>query len=73
MSIIGEKFKNDEVFVSEVLVAARAMNAGAKILQPYLAEGDGSAKGLKAVADRVDTGATVSNMDLSLWQEDLWM
>ena len=28
MNIIGEKFKNDEVFVPEVLVAARAMNAG---------------------------------------------
>ena len=26
MSVIGEKFKNNEVFVPEVLVAARAMN-----------------------------------------------
>ena len=29
MSIIGEKFKNNEVYVPEVLVAARAMNASA--------------------------------------------
>ncbi|MCF0133144.1 MAG: corrinoid protein [Blautia sp.] len=38
MMIIGEKFKNNEVFVPEVLVAARAMNAGIAILEPHLAE-----------------------------------
>ena len=36
MSIIGEKFKNNEVYVPEVLVAARAMNMGMQILKPYL-------------------------------------
>ena len=36
MSIIGEKFKNNEVFVPEVLIAARAMNAGVEILKPHL-------------------------------------
>ena len=36
MNVIGEQFKNNEVFVPEVLVAARAMNAGLKILKPYL-------------------------------------
>ena len=38
MDVIGEKFKNNEVFVPEVLVAARAMNMGAKLLKPLLAE-----------------------------------
>ena len=38
MGIIGGKFKRDEVFVPEVLVAARAMNAGLSILEPKLAE-----------------------------------
>ncbi len=38
MSCIGEKFKNNEVFVPEVLVAARAMNAGLSLLEPKLAE-----------------------------------
>jgi len=38
MSIIGEKFKKDEVFVPEVLVAARAMNAGTELLKPILIE-----------------------------------
>ncbi|PKM51969.1 MAG: cobalamin-binding protein [Firmicutes bacterium HGW-Firmicutes-7] len=36
MSIIGGKFKNNEVFVPEVLVAARAMNGGLAILAPLL-------------------------------------
>ncbi len=38
MMIIGTKFKNEEVYVPEVLVAARAMNAGLEILEPVLAE-----------------------------------
>ena len=38
MMIIGAKFKNNEVFVPEVLVAARAMNAGLAILEPKLVE-----------------------------------
>ena len=37
MNILGEKFKNNEIFVPEVLVAARAMNMGAQILKPHLA------------------------------------
>ena len=38
MNIIGEKFRNNEVFVPEVLVAARAMNMGAALLKPLLAQ-----------------------------------
>ena len=38
MMIIGGKFKRNEVFVPEVLVAARAMNAGMAILEPKLVE-----------------------------------
>ena len=38
MNIVGEKFKNNEIYVPEVLVAARAMNMGAQILKPLLAE-----------------------------------
>lgn len=38
MGVIGEKFKNNEVFVPEVLVAARAMNMGAGLLKPLLAD-----------------------------------
>ena len=43
MGIIGEKFRNDEVYVPDVLIAARAMNAGTEVLKPLLA-----ASGVKA-------------------------
>lgn len=36
MSVIGGKFKRNEVYVPEVLIAARAMNRGAEILKPKL-------------------------------------
>ena len=38
MGIVGTKFKNNEIFVPEVLIAARAMNAALAILKPALAE-----------------------------------
>lgn len=38
MTVIGEKFKNNEVYVPEVLIAARAMNMGVQILKPLLIE-----------------------------------
>ena len=38
MMKIGERFKNNEVFVPEVIVAARAMNAGLAVLEPKLIE-----------------------------------
>jgi 5-methyltetrahydrofolate--homocysteine methyltransferase len=37
MGIVGERFKKNEVYVPEVLIAARAMKAGMSILQPKLA------------------------------------
>ncbi len=40
MSVVGEKFKNGEYFVPEVLVAARAMKAAMEILRPLLAVSD---------------------------------
>ncbi|MBO5295239.1 MAG: corrinoid protein [Clostridia bacterium] len=45
MGIVGEKFKNNEVYVPEVLVSARAMNMGTQILKPYLAEAGVQAAG----------------------------
>ena len=45
MNVVGEKFKNNEVFVPEVLVAARAMNMGAALLKPLLAESGVKASG----------------------------
>lgn len=38
MGIIGEKFKKNEVYVPEVLIAARAMKMGMEILRPKLVD-----------------------------------
>jgi len=38
MNIIGGKFKNGEIFIPEVLVAARAMNKASETLKPILVE-----------------------------------
>ncbi len=38
MSVIGARFKKNEVYVPEVLIAARAMKAGMELLQPLLSE-----------------------------------
>lgn len=38
MNVVGAKFKANEFYVPEVLIAARAMKAGMKILRPILAE-----------------------------------
>ena len=45
MNVIGEKFKNNEVFVPEVLVAARAMNMGVNLIKPLLADAGVKASG----------------------------
>jgi len=45
MGIVGEKFKNNEVFVPEVLIAARAMNAGVEVLKPHLVKQGVESKG----------------------------
>jgi 5-methyltetrahydrofolate--homocysteine methyltransferase len=38
MNTIGMRFKNNEVYVPEVLIAARAMKAGTEVLRPKLVE-----------------------------------
>jgi len=52
MAVIGAKFKNNEVYVPEVLIAARAMNAGMEVLKPALASGNVKAIG-KAILGTV--------------------
>jgi methanogenic corrinoid protein MtbC1 len=52
MNIIGGKFKRNEVFVPEVLIAARAMNAGTALLKPLFASAGVKAKG-KAIIGTV--------------------
>ena len=38
MGVVGEKFKNNEIFVPEMLIAARAMKKGVEVLTPALKE-----------------------------------
>jgi len=45
MNVVGDKFKNNEFYVPEVLIAARAMKAGMALLRPLLAD-----TGVKPVA-----------------------
>ena len=45
MEVVGRRFKANEIFVPEVLVAARAMSVGAELLKPYLAESGVTSKG----------------------------
>ncbi len=44
MDIVGEKMKNGDMFIPEVLMAARAMGLGVEILKPLLGE-EGAAMG----------------------------
>ena len=45
MDVVGEQFKNNEIFVPEMLVAARAMKKGVEVLKPFLATGAAGALG----------------------------
>ena len=43
MAVVGEKFKKNEIFVPEMLIAAKAMKKGVEVLKPLLA-GDNASK-----------------------------
>ncbi|MEZ3505269.1 MAG: corrinoid protein [Lachnospiraceae bacterium] len=45
MDEVGAKFKSGEIFVPEMLVAARAMKKGVEVLKPHLATGVAGAAG----------------------------
>ncbi len=66
MGTVGERFKNDEIFVPEVLISARAMNKGIEVLKPYLSEGDTGAKGTAVIGtvrgDMHDIGKNLVKM-----------
>jgi len=45
MNVVGDRFKKEEMFVPEVLVAAQAMHAGMDVLQPHLTAGEATSAG----------------------------
>ncbi len=68
MKVIGKKFKNDEIFVPGVLVAARAMNSGMEILKPKLIESGVESEGTVVIGtvkgDLHDVGKNLVSMML---------
>src|SRR5665648_158906 len=46
MNVVGVKFKANEIYVPEVLVAARAMRAGMAVIKPLIAKADIKEKGI---------------------------
>ena len=66
MGVIGDKFKLNQVFVPEVLIAARAMNAGLEVLKPALQTGDVEDKGTVVIGtvkgDQHDIGKNLVKM-----------
>lgn len=49
MDRVGVKFRENEIFVPEVLVAARAMSAGTELLKPLLAGEEGTSLGTAVI------------------------
>lgn len=45
MNVVGEKFKNNEIFIPEVLISAKAMNCGLEIIKPLLIEAKVKSRG----------------------------
>lgn len=45
MGVVGDKFSAGEIFVPEMLIAAKAMSRGVEVLKPHLASGASSSLG----------------------------
>jgi 5-methyltetrahydrofolate--homocysteine methyltransferase len=66
MDEVGVKFKNNEVFIPEVLIAARAMKAGMVLIKPLLAESNVQSRGKVIIGtvkgDLHDIGKNIVSM-----------
>lgn len=66
MNIVGEKFSKNEIYVPEVLIAARAMNAGMELLKPLLSQQNVMSKGRVCIGtvkgDQHDIGKNLVRM-----------
>ena len=50
MNVIGTRFKNNEIFIPEVMISAHAMRAGMEILKPLFTASNIESKGTLAIA-----------------------
>jgi len=68
MNVVGDKFKKNEFYVPEVLIAARAMNQSMEILEPALKEAGVKPRGKIAIGtvkgDLHDIGKNLVSMML---------
>ena len=66
MSVIGDKFSKNQVFVPEVLMAAKAMNSGMELLKPLLVQENVESKGRVCIGtikgDQHDIGKNLVKM-----------
>lgn len=66
MAVVGEKFRKGDIFVPEMLVAAKAMKNGVEVLKPHLASGSTGALGKVIIAtvagDLHDIGKNLAAM-----------
>ena len=69
LGILGEKLKNNQVFIAEVIVVSRALHAGLHVLEPYLEKGDVSKRGIVVIGtvagDLHDIGKNLVAMTLA--------
>ena len=68
MEVVGRRFRDNEIFVPEVLVAARAMSKGSEVLRPLLAQEGATASGKVCIGtvkgDMQDIGKNLVKMML---------
>jgi 5-methyltetrahydrofolate--homocysteine methyltransferase len=68
MDVVGRKFKANEMYIPEVLIAARAMHAAMDILKPLLASSGVKSKGIAVIGtvqgDLHDIGKNLVSMML---------
>ncbi len=68
MDVVGQRFKKNEFFIPEVLIAARAMKAGMEIIKPLLAAAKIKARGKVVLCtvkgDLHDIGKNIVSMML---------
>ncbi len=68
MEVVGRKFKANEMYIPEVLIAARAMHAAMDILKPLLSESGAPSKGTAVIGtvqgDLHDIGKNLVSMML---------
>jgi 5-methyltetrahydrofolate--homocysteine methyltransferase len=50
MNVIGERFKNNEIFIPEVMLSAHAMRTGMELLKPLFASSNIESKGTVLIA-----------------------